>query len=1493
MVTKKRKIALSSDSGSSKRQKTIQSNTKSKPVVIKFSCHKPKNSFSGTTNCVVSSSSKKLPMKLLENVKVLQENNVPEVIEVEENNTRIVENESNLESHKVEKFDTLDKKKDRKVNTKKLDTKFSCDYCDQNFSSIMKLQSHHKEAHKVTLFEKIDTNIDKRLDKKSYESAKPYLEAHCTHCANSYTSQSEIRNHIKLIHEFDTKTSARLSESYSSYITWENKEPTINVFCNLCKSKLAAVSNIKNWRPIGHWQHCPKQFACEEIGIIAENNIGKNVDTKPNIIDFDEDISVVEDLKDATSSCDQASNSSNSKENTKTLEEIMYPDLPEIELEPIEPIMSYSELIAEALQNSPNGVLTFLEICIYIAAKYPYYKIRQSGWKNSLKWKLTHDKSFAKTSEAKGSSWTLPKNPPKPPDTVDKASDSSYSKENEKQLEEIMYPDLLEYASADLLVDKNIEENFDQDIEDITVVEDFKIEADDVLISSEGANVLVEKDFEENVQENCHPNEETSDKDIKVMGSSLGKLSKVEVEEFKVEPMNHEQASSSLQSKENKTLDEKIDTFDKGAEKNATEVNFVTWVKEMNFDKSVNKILHENVTKDNEVIWVLPKDSLTKEVNNVISFSENTDSDEMAISKDTENYSEAHCTHCEVRYTRSLATLKTLNEGNFSGAVFTRRHVIKDKHGFDLNTAENLSGFYSSQTTLYSKGKVVVDIMCNHCGSKLNENDYKNHWSLCQKKKHNLEGFDEKQALIQHMKSVHEKKKYYYEAHCTHCEISYDSKDDLADHIKHKHGFDQKDAEKLSRFYAAQITDDDIGTIIDIICNYCESKLDTFSTNNDTISAPKNHWIHCPKKNFINSSANNYANRPNQNKICHIKDMLLKYSENPRADNVELCQFLLELLIDKEHNKIIHWVGKECEFKLESPEEVAQLWGKRKNKPKMNYHNLTRALRYYHDGEILNTVQGQKFTYKFVCNLEEFNGNNAMNETYKEPDMIKKSDVHEIHNEAWHEVDNVEKFDESFGNDPEIVDCEIINVTFSKHATQTTQVENFNALLTSKEYENESHDIKGLSEKGLSKVPKYLTEPIKPRMTYSELIAEALQNSSSGMLTLSDIFVSVSARYPYYKIGDPIWKKSLRGTLIRQDKKSDKSFTKVSVDKDTYWTFSKMHLDFTEKKLLPKPIDIDTEKHIDKSVSKSDNKNTKPNVEPSSLCTTHVSFENEKQGNFTVLQYEKHIASIQEKLENSYKCNYCNNYYSSNSSLKEHQIRCSTKGITSSEKKVAEPIKQTNKTYVKGDCKVPREKDLSEVPKIKFEAIKPKMSYSELIAEALQNSPSGMLPLPDIFISISAKHPYYKMTKLQNWKDSLRKTLTEQYKRSDRRFTQVGDDSYPSSYGMHARKDSFWTFSKNSKVDFTAKEIPKHIDINTETKSDKSVEKSDTKSNKPNVKLSSLCTAHVSFENGKTVRNFSCNQCGLKLDAVSKIRSHYDLFHNKEVGKDVDKNVQF
>ena len=92
---------------------------------------------------------------------------------------------------------------------------------------------------------------------------------------------------------------------------------------------------------------------------------------------------------------------------------------------------------------------------------------------------------------------------------------------------------------------------------------------------------------------------------------------------------------------------------------------------------------------------------------------------------------------------------------------------------------------------------------------------------------------------------------------------------------------------------------------------------------------------------------------------------------------VQLWQFLLELLTDKEHREVIHWLGDEGEFKLQNPEIVAQLWGARKNKPNMNYEKLSRALRYYYDGDMICKVHGKRFVYKFVCDLKELLGYSA------------------------------------------------------------------------------------------------------------------------------------------------------------------------------------------------------------------------------------------------------------------------------------------------------------------------------------------------------------------------------------------------------------------------------------------------------------------------------------------------------------------------------------
>lgn len=50
--------------------------------------------------------------------------------------------------------------------------------------------------------------------------------------------------------------------------------------------------------------------------------------------------------------------------------------------------------------------------------------------------------------------------------------------------------------------------------------------------------------------------------------------------------------------------------------------------------------------------------------------------------------------------------------------------------------------------------------------------------------------------------------------------------------------------------------------------------------------------------------------------------------------------------------------------------QVALLWGRRKNKPKMNYEKLSRGLRYYYDKNIIRKTAGKRYVYRFVCNLQ-------------------------------------------------------------------------------------------------------------------------------------------------------------------------------------------------------------------------------------------------------------------------------------------------------------------------------------------------------------------------------------------------------------------------------------------------------------------------------------------------------------------------------------------
>lgn len=123
--------------------------------------------------------------------------------------------------------------------------------------------------------------------------------------------------------------------------------------------------------------------------------------------------------------------------------------------------------------------------------------------------------------------------------------------------------------------------------------------------------------------------------------------------------------------------------------------------------------------------------------------------------------------------------------------------------------------------------------------------------------------------------------------------------------------------------------------------------------------------------NSSNISGNNNCGISNRINITSMQDCYQLFANSsprfgsPGTGQIQLWQFLLELLSDASLSAIIAWEGTNGEFKLIDPDEVARKWGERKSKPNMNYDKLSRALRYYYDKNIMTKVHGKRYAYKF------------------------------------------------------------------------------------------------------------------------------------------------------------------------------------------------------------------------------------------------------------------------------------------------------------------------------------------------------------------------------------------------------------------------------------------------------------------------------------------------------------------------------------------------
>jgi hypothetical protein len=78
------------------------------------------------------------------------------------------------------------------------------------------------------------------------------------------------------------------------------------------------------------------------------------------------------------------------------------------------PPYSYAELIAQAIKSVPSYKLPLNKIYEWISTNYPFYKLSETGWQNSIRHNLSLNNSFCKVQRAeddpgKGCYWTIVK----------------------------------------------------------------------------------------------------------------------------------------------------------------------------------------------------------------------------------------------------------------------------------------------------------------------------------------------------------------------------------------------------------------------------------------------------------------------------------------------------------------------------------------------------------------------------------------------------------------------------------------------------------------------------------------------------------------------------------------------------------------------------------------------------------------------------------------------------------------------------------------------------------------------------------------------------------------------------------------------------------------------------------------------------------------------------------------------------------------------------
>lgn len=126
------------------------------------------------------------------------------------------------------------------------------------------------------------------------------------------------------------------------------------------------------------------------------------------------------------------------------------------------------------------------------------------------------------------------------------------------------------------------------------------------------------------------------------------------------------------------------------------------------------------------------------------------------------------------------------------------------------------------------------------------------------------------------------------------------------------------------------------------------------------------HWM--PESASSNASSGEISDDEEEEMPTDVEPNKPTTSRGTGSSHIHLWQFLKELLASPQtHGSCIRWIDRNKGiFKIEDSVKVARLWGKRKNRPAMNYDKLSRSIRqYYKKGIMKKTERSQRLVYQF------------------------------------------------------------------------------------------------------------------------------------------------------------------------------------------------------------------------------------------------------------------------------------------------------------------------------------------------------------------------------------------------------------------------------------------------------------------------------------------------------------------------------------------------